>query len=137
MLSLQPPNEQWAVLLNEEGRTPIAANPTAETRVTVRSIAGACACCTGQLIFVTTLGTLIRQTRPDRVFVEASGDAAIDPLLHSVRSSFQDAVEIERVIVLPSPDARAAYTGPASDEVVVLDRWPNALDAQALLESRT
>lgn len=136
LFAVAPPNERWAVLLNEEGRTPIATPPDAETRLTVRSMAGVCACCTGQIVFVTTLGTLIRQTRPDRVFVEASGEAALDPLLHSVCSSFQDAVELERVIVLPSPEELTTYTGPFSEKVVVLDQWPTASDAKALLEPR-
>lgn len=102
LLSLRPPSERWAVLLNELGRTQVSGetSPSLRAGVTVREAAGGCACCTGQVVFVTALATLIRQTRPDRVFVECSSQAAMPAVFHALHKSFASVVTLESVIAL-------------------------------------
>lgn len=134
LLGLRPAHERWAILLNEVGRTQVNVNPTANSAVTVRDAAGACACCTGQVVFVTALGTLIRQTRPHRVFVEASSQASLESLLQSIRTSFKDSVNVERVVALPDP-TRPVTTGERDKPVFVsLDGWPDHSLLRSILD---
>jgi G3E family GTPase len=136
LLELRPAHERWAILLNEEGRTQVNGGST-ESGVTVRDAAGACACCTGQVVFVTTLAALIRQTKPHRVFIEASSQASLDSLLKSIYTAFKDSVEVERVIQLASRSSPVATVEQDSPTIVTLLDWPDVPTLDSLLEFRS
>lgn len=137
LLGLRPVNERWAVLLNEDGRTQVNAGVATESGVTVRDAAGACACCTGQVVFVTALATLIRQTRPHRVFVEASSQASLDSLLKSIQTAFNDSIEVERVIQLSNGSSPVTTVERDSPTIVNLRDWPDVPTLDSLLELRS
>lgn len=124
LLSLRPANERWAVLLNELGQTPVSGEPSLSSRagVVVREATGGCACCTGQIVFVTALATLIRQTRPERVFVECSSQAAMPAVFHALHESFANVVTLESVIALAGPNRPTASLS---------DVWPSLAPPRA------
>jgi G3E family GTPase len=136
LLSLRPPSERWAVLLNELGRTSVSGetSPTSPAEVTVREAAGGCACCTGQVVFVTALATLIRQTRPDRVIVECSSQANLPAVFHALHTSFANVISLESVIALVGSDRGTnANDSMGADYVVSNARWPSATELPRLL----
>ncbi len=124
LLALRPAGERWVVLLNEAGRTEVgsAVTPTA-LPVTIKDIVGACACCTGQVVFVSALAGLIRQTKPHRVFVEVGSSAVLSDLVNAVQQSFRDAVSLETVISVfnVASGSRVDSSAPS-----IRDQWNNA-----------
>ncbi len=129
LLALRPSHERWAILLNEEGHTQVDLT-AAGGQVTVKDAAGACACCTGLVVFVSTLAALIRQTRPDRVFVEADAQAALEPLLSSVRTSFNGSVALERVIALSTRSLPEGHDDPG---YLSFADWPDSPALKGIL----
>jgi G3E family GTPase len=77
LLGRRPARERWTVLMNDFGTSTLASpsDPHLE-QVEVREVAG-CICCSGQLVLRTALVSLVRESRPDRVLIEAS--AAAEP----------------------------------------------------------
>lgn len=75
LLAQRPVSERWAVLVNEFGRIGLDAALLAGhgSGVEVREIAGGCLCCVNGLPFQIGLNRLLRQARPDRLLIEASG----------------------------------------------------------------
>lgn len=121
LLALRPPRESWVVLLNDAGRTPINTLATSNEHlpVTVKDISGVCACCAGRVVFVNSFAALLRQTKPDRVFIEASADAAIEDFVDAVRHGFGSSVELINVTALSG--GALAPDSPSTIEPV--QRW--------------
>jgi G3E family GTPase len=99
LLALPPEDEHWAVLTNDFGATPLArGSGVMPEHVYTRDVAG-CICCTGQLVLRTALVSLVRETRPNRVLIEAS--AAADPAALSALLSertFASVLEVQAFI---------------------------------------
>lgn len=77
LLEQRPQAERWAVLVNDFGRSLLAAaDRVIDENVTVRQVAG-CMCCTGQVSMRTALVSLLRTARPHRLLIEVS--AAAEP----------------------------------------------------------
>ena len=75
LLSQRPPDERWAVLINEFGLVGIDAAllATADDGIAIGEVAGGCLCCVNGAPFQIGLGRLLRKGRPHRVFIEPSG----------------------------------------------------------------
>jgi G3E family GTPase len=75
LLTHKPPNERWAVLINEFGQIGLDAAllTTAADGIALGEVAGGCLCCVNGAPFQIGLGRLLRQARPDRLFIEPSG----------------------------------------------------------------
>lgn len=101
----RPPGERWAVVVNEFGRVGIDGAVLADDgAVAVKEIAGGCVCCVAGPALRTALVQILRQQRPDRLFVEPTGlahPAAIVDLLRS--PGLVEHVEARGVIVLLDP----------------------------------
>src|SRR5688500_18872467 len=71
----RPEGERWAVMVNEFGRVGIdgAVLSDGSSGLEVREIAGGCVCCTANLPLRLGLAKLVREVRPDRLFVEPTG----------------------------------------------------------------
>jgi G3E family GTPase len=74
LLAARPANERWALLDNDGGDL---SRDRADPQLPVATTGG-CACCTGQVALRTGLVQLIRQSRPQRLIIAASG--AADPV---------------------------------------------------------
>ena len=75
LLAQRPPNERWAVLINEFGQIGLdAALMTRDIEgIALGEVAGGCLCCVNGAPFQIGLGSLLRKARPDRLFIEPSG----------------------------------------------------------------
>src|SRR4051794_24944532 len=94
LLTKRPHAEAWIVIVNDFGRETFASE--LDDGVTVRQVAG-CVCCSGQIALRTTLVKLIRENRPQRVFIEAS--SAADPA--TLGAMIQEA-DLSRAVELAS-----------------------------------
>jgi G3E family GTPase len=104
LLAARPSDERWAVLVNDFGEATLADAPgVSQGHVTVREIGG-CMCCTGQVLLRTALVLLLRETRPQRLLIEASAAAepsAITRLLHE--PGLASAIALDRTICVVDP----------------------------------
>lgn len=73
LLKQKPSNEQWAVLINEFGKIGVDKALLGEQAVTISEIAGGCICCTGCAPFQVGLSRLLKESKPDVLFIELSG----------------------------------------------------------------
>ena len=94
LLATRTRAEGWVVIVNDFGSETLAGG--VDDGVTVREVAG-CACCSGHIALRTTLVKLIRETRPQRVFIETS--SAADP---ATLSAMIQETELSRAVELAS-----------------------------------
>jgi G3E family GTPase len=75
LLTQKPPDERWAILINEFGQIGLDAAllTTAADGIALGEVAGGCLCCVNGVPFQIGLGRLLRKARPDRLFIEPSG----------------------------------------------------------------
>lgn len=115
LLLRRPESERWAVLVNDFGTTTLAgagACGVAEPSVAVREVGG-CICCTAHVALRIALVTLIRETRPQRIIIEAAGAASPRALLHVLSEpGLAAALELRKTlcVVAPNQIADPRYT---------------------------
>ncbi len=77
LLARRPAGERWAVLVNEFGEIGLDGLLLEESRpvegVSIRELDGGCICCTLSLPLVIGIVELLREAKPDRLLIEASG----------------------------------------------------------------
>lgn len=75
LLAQRPPQERWAVLVNEFGQVGLDAALLAQDRdgIAIAEVAGGCVCCVNGAPFQVGLGRLLRRAKPHRLFIEPSG----------------------------------------------------------------
>lgn len=93
LLHSKPPEELWAVLVNEFGAAGLdaalleggaaapagaaaaqrGAQPLGAGGVHVRQLAGGCLCCALSSVTATAIAQLLRNVKPDRLLIEPSG----------------------------------------------------------------
>ena len=81
LISQRPPNERWAIVVNEFGALGIdgAILDTAgglskgDGGVIIREVAGGCLCCAVAAPFTVAVTQLLRRAKPDRLIIEPSG----------------------------------------------------------------
>ena len=77
LLAHKPPQQRWALLINEFGEVGIDAallNQNGETNnIFVREVPGGCLCCTNQLNLQIALNLLLSRARPQRLLIEPTG----------------------------------------------------------------
>ncbi|MCB5162222.1 CobW family GTP-binding protein [Marinomonas algarum] len=86
LLEQAPPNERWAVLVNEFGDIGLDSVFYADLEVAITEVAGGCVCCTTSAAFQKGLNQLIRQHNPDRIFIEPSGLGHPKQIIQKLRS---------------------------------------------------
>ncbi|UTV98247.1 GTP-binding protein [Marinomonas rhizomae] len=91
LLAQSPPNERWAVLVNEFGDIGLDSAFYADLDVAISEVPGGCVCCTTSAAFQQGLNQLIRQYNPDRILIEPSGLGHPKQILQKLRSAaYQD-----------------------------------------------
>lgn len=73
LLGKRPPDERWAVLVNEFSETGVDGSRLREQGASVREIAGGCMGCAASVPLRVELNRLIRQARPHRLLIEPTG----------------------------------------------------------------
>ena len=107
LLTERPPDERWAVLVNEYGEIGVDAallsDCTKESGIRLREVAGGCICCSAGLMFQVSLVLLLRE-RPDRLLIEPTGLATISGILETLNTKgIREAVELRSIIALVDP----------------------------------
>jgi len=113
LLAQRPPGERWAVLVNELGEIGFDGDWLAEVGagvapggagVTIRELAGGCVCCSASVVMHGTVALLLRELRPDRLFVEPTGLAEPAVLVDMFRApGLAEAVALAPVVGLVDP----------------------------------
>lgn len=99
---LRPPDERWAVLVNEFGEVGLDGERLrAEGLGEVREIAGGCVCCTSGPQLHLHLVRILREVRPDRLWIEPTGLAAPGAIVDLLaRPGLREVVDRRPVITL-------------------------------------
>ncbi|SEI37448.1 GTPase, G3E family [Allopseudospirillum japonicum] len=106
LIQQQPPEEVWAVLINEFAPAGMDAlllqdQVPQDAKVTFAEVAGGCACCLANLPFKVALNRLLRQTRPDRVLIEATGLSHTRELKHLLTGpEYAQVLDLQSVMTL-------------------------------------
>lgn len=112
----RPPEERWAVLVNEFGEVGVdgllledASARAGEGEgegapVAIKEVPGGCICCTGGVMFQVALTLLLKETRPDRLIIEPTGIAEPGALLDTLASSYGDVLSPRATITLIDPE---------------------------------
>lgn len=140
LLSQRPPEEHWAVLINEFGQIGLDAAllTTDDDGIALTEVAGGCLCCVNGAPFQIGLARLLRKAKPQRLFIEPSGLGHPAELLQQLREPPWEGVLAVQPSVLvldaqaladgqPLPPSQQAALGDAG--LLVLNKAEN-LDAQ-------
>ena len=119
---------RWAVLVNDVGQTQLDPVAWAERGVSVRQIAGGCACCVGAVALRVALVQALRAWRPDHLLVELDAGARPAAVLAALRApGLAESVVVRGVVCLVHP---RLWVAPAAARGSVA--WSQALAADAL-----
>ena len=110
LLKHKPPNEKWAILVNEYGLVGLDSallTPVSEQEesggVQIKEVAGGCICCSAGFMFEVSLVQLL-QRRPDRLLIEPTGLAALSGIIETLeRKGIIEAVDIRSILCLLDP----------------------------------
>ncbi|WP_415885098.1 CobW family GTP-binding protein [Neptuniibacter sp. QD37_6] len=106
LLTQKPEEENWAILVNEFGQIGIdqAALTQSSEGVNVKELVGGCICCTLGPSLTSTLATLLRQTKPDRLIIEPTGIGHPAGIVDTLKNEhFKDVLELHSIICLVDP----------------------------------
>ena len=102
--------ERCAIIVNDFGEARIDAT-LLSGGVAVAEIAGGCVCCTAPEALVPNLTTILREVKPDRVFIESTGLARPADIIDTLRrSALGEALELAPTIIVLDP--RRLVTAP-------------------------
>ncbi|MCK6520333.1 molybdopterin-dependent oxidoreductase [Myxococcota bacterium] len=102
--------ERCAIIVNDFGEARIDAT-LLSGGVAVAEIAGGCVCCTAPEALVPNLTTILREVRPDRVFIESTGLARPADIVDTLRRSpLGDELELAPTVIVLDP--RRLVTAP-------------------------
>jgi G3E family GTPase len=128
LLAARPADEYWAVLDNDGGEL---VRDLVTAQLAVASING-CACCTGQVALQAGIAQLVRQSRPQRLIIVASGVAEPDALERALQQEdLARGISLGLRLCVAAPQRTTALPAPArellqrqmaaADHVVVAD----------------
>ncbi len=105
LLKHRPEGEVWGVIVNEFGEIGIdGAVLSDRDSAEVREIAGGCLCCVTGPQLPVTIARLIREKRPARLLIEASGLAHASNLVDELRRApLGDALDVQAVLAVVDP----------------------------------
>lgn len=104
LLAMSPPDERWAVLVNEFGEVGFDGAQLSEDGFAIKEVAGGCICCSAGLEMRVAMVRLLREVRPDRLIIEPSGIAEPSAILDGLRTpGLRDAVSVRATICLVDP----------------------------------
>ena len=104
LLEHHPPDQRWAVLVNEFGEVGVDGALLDDAGVTIEEVAGGCLCCVAAPAFTTGLNRLIRRHRPDRILIEPSGLGHPAQVLEQLRSPlYQGTLGVQATLCLIDP----------------------------------
>jgi G3E family GTPase len=100
----RPPGASWAVIVNEFGKIGLDGALFTDGGVAVHEIPGGCICCTAGVALRFGLIEVLRERRPDRLFIEPTGLADPASILDLLRQpGIRDAVAPRATIGIVDP----------------------------------
>ncbi|MBB1273304.1 GTP-binding protein [Psychromonas sp. SR45-3] len=88
LVSYKPVNERWVILVNEVGQQDYPMEQLKAHHVAVKTVLGGCLCCTAGMPFRVALNDMIKQHRPDRIFIEPAGAGHLDNIKTLLQGQF-------------------------------------------------
>ncbi|MFT6925335.1 MAG: G3E family GTPase [Psychromonas sp.] len=103
LLSYKPSDEKWAVLVNESGNNLYPHENYKTNKIFISEVYGGCLCCSAGMPFRVALNNLIKQVRPDRLFIEPAGAGHLNNIKQLLQGPFyQDVVQLQPIICILS-----------------------------------
>lgn len=105
LLNQRAAHERCAVLVNEFGEIGIDGSWLQQEGVAIKEVPGGCMCCAVGVPTHVALTRLLREQRPDRLFIEPSGLAHPKQLIELLTGDdFQGVLQLGALITLVEPD---------------------------------
>lgn len=102
-LARRADRERCAIVVNDFGEAELDGSLMAE-HAPVRAIPGGCICCTAPEGLVPALEELIREEKPDRIFIETTGLARPADVVDTVARSGIAVLELQATVVVLDPE---------------------------------
>lgn len=104
LMEQKDPNEKWVIIVNEFGEIGIDGAVLSDNGIPVAEIAGGCLCCTAGAQLGTTVQKMLRDAKPARLMIEASGLAHAASVIDDLKvKPLQEQLEIATVFTVVDP----------------------------------
>lgn len=104
LMEQKKPNEKWVIVVNEFGEIGIDGAVLSDNGIPVAEIAGGCLCCTAGAQLGATVQKMLRDAKPDRLLIEASGLAHAAGVIDDLKAKPLDGLlEIAAVFTVVDP----------------------------------
>jgi len=126
LLKTKPPQEKWAVLVNEFGEVGIDGALLRADNIAVTEVPGGCMCCAVGLPSKVAMNNLIRQYKPDRILIEPTGLAHPKQVLQQFSGpEFSAVLNLQAVVCLVDPwclsDPQFSSLAAFNDQIAMAD----------------
>ncbi|TEW52643.1 GTP-binding protein [Psychromonas algicola] len=88
LASYKPEHERWVILVNEVGQQSYPVESLKAQNIAVKTVLGGCLCCTAGLPFRVALNDMIKDHKPDRIFIEPAGAGHLDNIQTLLQGEF-------------------------------------------------
>ena len=103
LLSYKPSDEKWAVLVNESGNSQYPQQDYKTKNIFISEVVGGCLCCSAGMPFRVALNNLIKQVKPDRLFIEPAGAGHLSNIKQLLLGPFyQQVLQLKPVVCILS-----------------------------------
>ncbi len=101
----KPNSEHWVVVVNEFGQQGIDGKLYADKRIRVKEVAGGCLCCVAGLPFQMAIMQILKEQKPDRLFIESSGASHAEGVIKTLQQdNFKSVLDLKAKICLIDPN---------------------------------
>ncbi len=104
LMAQKPESEKWAIIVNEFGEIGIDGAVLSDNGIPVMEVAGGCLCCVAGPLMSATVANLLREHKPDRLIIEASGLAHAATVIDELKEKpLGNSIAIGTVFTLVDP----------------------------------
>ncbi len=101
----KPNNERWAVLVNEFGKQGIDGKIYDAKGISVKEVPGGCLCCVVGLPFQVAIMQIIKEQKPDRLFIESSGASHAQGVIKTLQQdNFKQVLDLKAKVCIIDPN---------------------------------
>jgi G3E family GTPase len=126
LLDHKPPEERWAVLVNEFGEVGIDGAMLRDSGAFIQEVPGGCMCCVAGVPMQVALNMLLARSKPDRLLIEPTGLGHPEQIIHTLTGEvFGELLDLRGTLTLVDPrkigDARYTTNTNFQDQLLVAD----------------